>query len=494
MATLLSTRRLVKATPFEAVLHGLAPDGGLYMPLEIPKFGDEELKELIGLPYPALAARIVGAYFDEIPKHEMLRMCEIAYSSFSAKDVVPLTMIDMDTFALELFHGPTLAFKDVALQLLPLLLAYSAKVTHTAQKVLILVATSGDTGKAALCGFADKEDTAICVFYPELGVSDAQKLQMQTQQGQNVGVFAVQGNFDDCQRGVKVLMGDEDFLNALHQKGYTLSSANSINFGRLVPQVAYYFAAYAQLCQKGIVKFGEAINFTVPTGNFGNILAGYMAKRMGLPINKLIGASNCNNVLDIFYNTNVYKSGLALTPTTSPSMDILISSNLERLLYLLSGNDGERVNDWMRLQREGKDFDVGEDVQKKLHEDFLWGWADDDEVDKTIQETFAAHNMLLDPHSAVGMNVTQKLRQSGFVQEKTVLLCTASPFKFASDVRHAVENKKSDAKSDVYALAALLGIEPPKGITELFEAKVLHDTTLKPEEMKQAVLDRLQTL
>ncbi len=490
---LVSTRRGVSATPFEAVLRGLAPDGGLFFPAHIPKFGSDELKQLMQLPYAALAARVLGVYFDDIPAFDMQRMCETAYASFSAADVVPLKAIDYDTFALELFHGPTLAFKDIALQLLPLLLAYSAQVTKTAQKVLILVATSGDTGKAALCGFADKKDTAICVFYPESGVSDAQKLQMQTQQGQNVGVFAVQGNFDDCQRGVKNLMGDDDFLKSLHQKGFTLSSANSINFGRLVPQIVYYFAAYAALCKNGSIAFGEKINFTVPTGNFGNILAGYMAKQMGLPIEKLIGASNKNNVLDIFYRTGVYRADLSLHQTTSPSMDILISSNLERLLFAISGNNGDSIAQWMELQHEGKNFEVGEDVKRKLHEDFLWGWADDEEGNGTIKQTFLSHRMLLDPHSAVGMNVTRKLQRDGKLQGKTVLLCTASPFKFASDVRFALTGEKYDAKSDVYALANSMGIEPPSAITGLFDAKVLHDATLSTEQMKAAVLEKLDT-
>jgi len=491
---LISTRQGVEASPCQAVLRGLAPDGGLFVPEAIPHFSKEELTGLLKLPYPALAARVIGAFFDEIPSGTLLEMCEEAYASFAAEDVVPLRPIGDDTFALELFHGPTLAFKDVALQLLPLLLAYSAQHTKTAQKVLILVATSGDTGKAALCGFADKKDTAICVFYPESGVSDAQKLQMQTQQGNNVGVFAVKGNFDDCQRGVKRLMGDGDFVNTLCQKGYVLSSANSINFGRLVPQIAYYFKAYADLVHKGEVPFGDSVHFTVPTGNFGNILAGWMAKQMGLPVGKLIGASNRNHVLDIFYRTGVYKAGLTLVPTTSPSMDILISSNLERLLFALSGNDGERVQDWMQSQKEGRDFEVGDDVKKRLKEDFLWGWADDGEAGLEIKETFEQSGVLLDPHSAVGAKVTKELRQKGDLFGKTVLLCTASPYKFASDVRMAVCGEKADVKSDVNALSELLGQEPPKGITDLFDAKVLHDETLEAEDMKQAVLHRIEAL
>ncbi len=488
---LTSTRQGFVATPFEAVLRGLAPDGGLYVPQTMPVFTNQALCEMVSLPYPELAARVIGAFFDDIPKEGMLGMAQAAYASFSAEDVVPLHPIDENTFALELFHGPTLAFKDVALQMLPLLMAYSARETGLARKVLILVATSGDTGKAALCGFADKKDTAIVVFYPETGVSEAQKLQMQTQTGGNIGVFALKGNFDDCQRGVKTLMGDVEFIKTLDENGYVLSSANSINFGRLVPQIAYYFYAYATLCRTNKIALGERINFTVPTGNFGNILAGWMAKQMGLPVCKLIGASNRNRVLSEFYRTGVYKAGLKLYATSSPSMDILVSSNLERLLFSLCGNDEKRVLGWMQSQREKQDFNVGEDVIKRLHEEFLWGWADDDVVANTIRQTYEANGILLDPHAAVGMRVTREQQQSGVIEGKTVLLCTASPYKFASDVLCALGGDGTDAKSDVMALSALTGTTPPKSITDLFDAPIRHNASLGQEEMKQAVLQSI---
>jgi threonine synthase len=488
---LVSTRTGAAASPLEAVLRGIAPDGGLYMPEKLPRFSAREIKDMAALPYPALAARVIGAFFDEIPPADMLKMCTEAYAGFDAQGVAPLAGLDGDTYALELFHGPTLAFKDVALQLLPRLMAYAAQKTEAAQKVLILVATSGDTGKAALCGFADKEDTAICVFYPEHGVSDAQKLQMQTQTGRNVGVFALKGNFDDCQRGVKALMGDAAFCRALGERGYTLSSANSINFGRLVPQIAYYFSAYAALFAAGRIAFGDTINFAVPTGNFGNILAGWMAKRMGLPVGKLVGASNRNHVLDHFYRTGVYGAGLTLHPTTSPSMDILVSSNLERLLFALCGHDGARVSQWMQRQREGLDFSVGEDVMARMHEDFLWGWADDGEAAQAILANRDANGTILDPHTAVGMHVTREMQRRGALGGPTVLLCTASPYKFAADVLRALGETPTGAAHDVYALAARKGEQPPRAITELFDAAVCHDATLAPQDMAQAVLARL---
>lgn len=488
---LISTRDGALASPFEAVLRGLAPDGGLYVPARMPVFDEKDLREFLSLTYPALSARIIGSFFDEIPQKDMLSLAQTAYASFDTPDVAPLVPIDQNTVALELFHGPTLAFKDVALQMLPLLLAYSAKQTVTAKKVLILVATSGDTGKAALCGFADKQDTAIVVFYPEDGVSAAQKLQMQTQDGDNVGVFAVSGNFDDCQRGVKALMGDGDFLAALDQNGYNLSSANSINFGRLVPQIAYYFSAYAALCRTKEIECGEAINFAVPTGNFGNILAGWMAKRMGLPVRKLVGASNRNNVLDEFYHTGVYKAGLTLHATSSPSMDILVSSNLERLLFSLSNNDGARVLGWMKSQRENKNFDVGKDVLARLHDEFLWGWADDAAVADTIRETHENDGVLLDPHAAVGMRILRDKQQTGELKGKTVLLCTASPYKFASDVLRALGGQSKDAKADVAALSRMTHTTPPQAITALFDAPIRHDVSLRQEDMKQAVLQSI---
>ncbi len=267
-----------------------------------------------------------------------------------------------------------------------------------------------------------------------------------------------------------------------------MSSANSINFGRLVPQIAYYFFAYAALCRQKRIELGERINFTVPTGNFGNILAGWMAKRMGLPVCKLIGASNRNHVLFDFYTTGAYKAGLKLHATTSPSMDILISSNLERLLFALSGNDSNRVLGWMQSQREKQDFNVGEDVLSRLHEEFLWGWADDETVAHTIRKTHETKGVLLDPHTAVGMRVTEELRQSGAIQGKTVLLCTASPYKFASDVFRALGGKSTGAREDVEALSVLTRTLPPKGIADLFEAPILHDVSLAQEDMKQAVL------
>ena len=486
---LVSTRKGLAATPFAAVLCGLAQDGGLFVPQSFPTLAKKQWAGFAGKPYHEISAAVLGQFFD-IPQQTLLQMTKQAYASFADAKTVPLTHVHGDVYTLELFHGPTCAFKDVALQMLPLLLAYSAKQTGAAERVLILVATSGDTGKAALCGFADKPDTAISVFYPNDGVSAAQRLQMATQTGENVAVFAVEGDFDACQRAVKTLMGDAAFAAAAKQAGYTLSSANSINFGRLAPQIAYYFAAYAQLMEQGRIAAGDPVDFAVPTGNFGNILAGWYAKQMGLPVRALIGASNQNNVLARFFDTGVYDAGKTLYKTTSPSMDILISSNLERLLFELCGRDGARVQQWMQKQKQGEPFAVGTEVMQRMHADFAWGWADDAAVAQTILRVYHEDGVLLDPHTAVSMQVVDRRKPDGV---PVVVLSTASPFKFAADVLEALQQTPSgQVQADTEALAALCGRAVPAPIAALFSQPILHETVLKADALKQSVLQFVQ--
>jgi threonine synthase len=420
-----------------------------------------------------------------MPKQEMQKLTGLAYSSFSAEETVPVKKLDNRLFAMELFHGPTLAFKDVALQMLPFLMEYSSKSTGTGEKILILVATSGDTGKAALEGFADKPGCSIAVFYPDGGVSSAQRLQMATQKGQNVLVTAVKGNFDDCQRGVKVLMADSDFIESVKTRGYTISSANSINFGRLAPQIAYYFWAYANLLNTGEITLGEPVDFVVPTGNFGNILAAYYAGRMGLPIGKLVCASNKNNVLADFFNSGVYDSNRKLYKTQSPSMDILVSSNLERLLFEAVNRDAAKINEYMQNLSENSHYNIESGVKSALGEAFYAGYADDDAGAAEIKYCFEQHGYVLDTHSAIGMAVYRQYQKSGG-SNKCVLACTASPYKFAESVIKALGH---DPGQDAAAtLSRVTGMPIPKAISELYNKPVLHTNKAEPGGMKAAVL------
>ena len=391
-----------------AVLRGIAPDGGLFVPASFPALG--EIDSLTGFSYPALAAHVLGLYFDNVDV--LGTLTEAAYKSFDDAQVVPVKKIAEGEFVLELWHGPTLAFKDMALSILPRLMSVAMK--DAADKdVLILVATSGDTGKAALEGFCDVPGTRIVVFYPNEGVSDMQRLQMVTQEGDNTHVVAVRGNFDDAQNGVKAIFADTAFADIISRKGYTLSSANSINFGRLAPQIAYYIWAYTQLLGRGEISGGEAINFVVPTGNFGNILAAYYAKQMGLPIGKLICASNKNNVLTDFFKKGEYTLKRDFYKTMSPSMDILISSNLERLLFELVGRDAGAVGDMMKRLNDDGAYAIGGAAKEALSADFYADWCSEEETMASIKDTFDKHGYLLDTHTAVAVGVYEKYKQTG---------------------------------------------------------------------------------
>ena len=432
-----STReKNLRVSGAKAIAQGLSEDGGLFLPESVPTLSDKEMRALCDMNYRERAVDIMSRYLDDFSREELEGFTASAYAeNFDHAGIAPLKMLGEKTAMLELWHGPTCAFKDMALQILPYLLTASLKKIGEEKRVCILVATSGDTGKAALDGFADVDGTAIVVFYPRDGVSDVQKLQMTTQEGKNLHVCAVNGNFDDTQTGVKTIFNDRDFAEKLAEKGVILSSANSINWGRLLPQIVYYFSAYCDYVSAGKLNFGEELDFCVPTGNFGDILAGWYAKKMGLPIRRLICASNSNRVLTDFLETGVYDKNREFFTTASPSMDILISSNLERLLAMLT--DDKSVCGWMdNLKTEGK-YDVGERVLSLLKAEFTGGCCNDNEAKKAIAEVFAEKAYLMDTHTAVAYKVLEDLRAKGD-EFPTVIVSTASPYKFCDSVLDAL--------------------------------------------------------
>lgn len=483
----------------QAIVQGISAEGGLFVPESFPQLSLDEIVKFASGSYADCAARVMGLYLTDFSAEELQRMAHDAYASFSSADVVPLVQLNDGEAVLELFRGPTLAFKDVALQMLPRLMSASIQKTGAKHKVLILVATSGDTGKAALEGFRDVPGTAILVFFPLDGVSDMQKLQMLTQRGDNVAVCAVKGNFDDAQTGVKRLFADDGVREMLAQTGYQLSSANSINWGRLVPQIAYYFWAYAKLVQGGGVKAGDPVDFVVPTGNFGDILAGYYAKRMGLPVRRLVCASNDNKVLSDFFATGVYDRRREFYKTESPSMDILISSNLERLLFEMSGRDAAKVAQWMQDLTSQGYYDVGAEVLKALGTDFAAGWCTGDEAKQALNGVFDRFGYVMDTHTAVAQCVTEKLHKDG---APAIVLSTASPFKFPQSVLSAIRpgEEHKDAFEAANALAkvqaAACGKEAkdclPAQIAELSVLPVRHDAVCEKDNMEQALFDAVK--
>ena len=469
----------------EAIIQGLAADGGLFVPDEIPQIDESFLADLQPLTYEERAGKILGLFLTDYTTEEIQSCVEKAYGQgkFDAAMRAPVTIFD-DVSVLELWHGPTSAFKDMALQLLPQLMSTALKKTGEKDEVLILVATSGDTGKAALEGFRDVPQIRIMVFYPQGGVSRIQQLQMLTQEGSNVNVTAVTGNFDDAQSGVKRIFGDKDFNEALAAKGIRLSSANSINWGRLVPQIVYYFYAYFRLAEQGAVEWGKPVDFCVPTGNFGDILAGYYAKQMGLPVGRLVCASNKNNVLTDFLRTGTYDARRTFYKTTSPSMDILISSNLERLLYHVSGSS-EKVAGWMQeLSATGK-YTVDAETLAKIQQSFAAGYADDADGAAEIKARFDGDHYLCDTHTAVAFRVAETRRTDA----PMVVLSTASPFKFPRDVLTALGGEAP--ASDFAAMAALTaetGAEAPASLRELDKLEVRFKTVLQPADIRTAAL------
>ena len=470
-----------------AIIQGLAKDGGLFVPDHFPKL-EISLEECAKLNYKELAYEVMKLFLTDFSEEE-LRLCiERAYDEkFDTEEIAPMAEVDK-AYYLELFHGATIAFKDMALSILPHLMTTAAKKNNVEQEIVILTATSGDTGKAALAGFAGVEGTRIVVFYPKNGVSAIQEKQMVTQKGNNVKVIGITGNFDDAQTGVKNIFGDKEMAEELAKAGFVFSSANSINIGRLVPQVVYYVYAYATLVKEGRIKAGEPMNVTVPTGNFGNILAGYYAKQIGVPINKLICASNENKVLFDFFETGCYDRNRDFILTTSPSMDILISSNLERLIYLIAGSDADKNRDLMQsLSTTGK-YIIDDEMKKRLG-DFEGGFASEAEVAETIRRVYDKTGYVMDTHTAVAATVYDRYRKETADETPTVIVSTASPFKFTRSVMEAVVGDV-EGKLDfelIDRLSEVANVSIPNAIEEIRTAAVLHDTVCDKEDMKAQV-------
>ncbi len=492
-----STRGGACVTASQSVLWGLAQDGGLYVPSMFPQISSDRLNAFLRDSYQQRAARILRSFLEDYSIAEIESAVNSAYSSASFDDpaIAPIRPLDEKTYVLELFHGPTLAFKDIALKLLPLLISLAAKKNDEKREVSILVATSGDTGKAALEGFKDVPGTSCTVFYPYGGVSPIQQLQMTTTGGLNTHVIGVLGNFDDTQSGVKKLFTSQSFHERMDALGKLPSSANSINFGRLVPQIVYYFTAYTDLVQSGALRMGNPLNFVVPTGNFGDILAGYYAKRMGLPVGRLICASNRNNVLTDFFTDGIYYTHRAFFQTMSPSMDILISSNLERLLYESADRDPELVRTWMEQLGECGSFSVGAQRQRELQDTFWAGFADDAMTGQEIRRVYDRKRYLLDPHSAVASHVLENYRAATNDHSPSVLVSTASPYKFSEYVLASLWGQKYvgslDAFDCAFKLQDLSKVPIPGPIVELQGQPVRHQTVCGKEDMEAALLTEL---
>ena len=470
-----------------AIKTGLASDGGLYMPEEIPTLTEDELAALCALSYPERAAAVLYKFLDGFEYEELLEDAEAAYSPEKFKpSLTPITNLGGGEYMLELWHGPTCAFKDMALQLMPRLFVRSQRKCGENRKALILVATSGDTGKAALEGYRDVPGTLVKVFFPVDGVSEVQKRQMQTQEGDNLSVDGIRGNFDDAQSGVKALFADGELREELDRMGIFLSSANSINWGRLVPQIVYYISAYCDLLRDGAIRMGELVDVTVPTGNFGNILACYIAKKMGLPIGRLVCASNRNDVLTEFFRTGTYNRCRPFHTTTSPSMDILISSNLERLLYMTLG--AEKTAEYMKRLAEDGAYTLRDEDFSAVGRDFSAYSCDEEECARTVREIFQNKNCLIDTHTAVAVNCSHKYMNENKAERKMLAVSTASPYKFARDVYRAVYG--SDVGDSVGALAALSSrssVPVPEPLSALEGRPINHGRTIDKQDMKSAV-------
>ncbi|MBQ7778523.1 MAG: threonine synthase [Oscillibacter sp.] len=478
----------------EAIKMGLSRDGGLLTPVEIPQIDEAFLNELVNARYQERTARVMGLFLTDYSIGELLRFAENAYGpeKFDTEAVAPVRTVDDKTHCLELWHGPTSAFKDMALQMLPQLLSAALGKTGEDKTVCILVATSGDTGKAAMEGFADVPQTKIMVFYPKDGVSAVQEAQMVTQEGANVGVCAVVGNFDDAQSGVKRIFSDEAIRETLAQRGYVLSSANSINWGRILPQVVYYISAYCDLLRDGKIAMGQKVNFCVPTGNFGDILAAYYAKRMGLPVGKLICASNRNDVLTDFLRTGVYDRNRTFHTTMSPSMDILISSNLERLLFDLSGENDAEIRGYMSaLSAEGK-YEVSGAIKAQLAEQYWGGFCDEAGTAATIADYYNNKGYLIDTHTAVAVNVMEQYRAATGDETVTVFVSTASPYKFCDHVLTSVGHQPvGDGVDLLDQLHEVSGVAVPRRLAELRGKERRFDLDCQKLEMENVVLEFL---
>ena len=474
-------------TASQAILKGLAEDGGLFVPTSIPSL-DKSFTDIAKLNYQETAYEVMKKFFTDFTEEELKNCITKAYDDkFDTKEIAPLVEKD-GTYYLELFHGATIAFKDMALSILPHLLTTSAQKNHITNEIVILTATSGDTGKAALAGFADVEGTSIIVFYPKNGVSRIQERQMVTQKGKNTKVVGITGNFDDAQSGVKAMFNNKELAKTMAEKGYQFSSANSINIGRLVPQVVYYVYSYTRLLGQGVVQEGEPVNFVVPTGNFGNILAAYYAKNMGVPVGKLICASNENKVLFDFFETGVYDKNRDFILTTSPSMDILISSNLERLIFKIAGEDAKATADMMNsLATDGK-YEVTDEMKAQL-KDFVGGWASEKECAAEIKRIYDKTGYVMDTHTAVASAVYHAYKEKTGDTAKTIIASTASPYKFGTSVMGAIDEKYKgmDDFALIDELEKVSGTKVPKAVEEIRSAPVLHDTVCETEDMQKTV-------
>lgn len=472
-----------------AIKTGLAPDGGLFMPEKIPEIDESFIRELMPLSYVERAARVLSLFLTDFSYDELLCDATDAYSGgkFSPAQA-PVTPLSGGRFMLELWHGPTSAFKDMALQIMPRLFVRAIKKCGECREALILVATSGDTGKAALEGYRDVENTKIKVFYPIDGVSRVQKMQMQSQAGNNLSVVGIEGNFDDAQNGVKRIFADEEMASRLNEGGVFLSSANSINWGRLVPQVVYYISAYCDMCISGAVKLGDDIDVCVPTGNFGNIFAAFIAKLMGLPIGRLVCASNKNNVLTDFFKTGVYDRNRMFHTTMSPSMDILISSNLERLLYTLLGT--EKTAGYMRSLAECGRYELSADDLSKISESFVGYYTDEEDCSRTVREVYEKENRLIDTHTAVAVSAACRYMNDCKATSPMLIVSTASAYKFASDVLFSLTGKRPE--NDLDALRMLhehTGVEIPLPLSEIPSKIPRFTEVIDPNKMSESVLD-----
>ena len=477
----------VKVTASQAILKGLAPDGGLFVPESIPSF-DKSLEELSKMSYKEVAYEVMKLMLDDFTEEELKACIDKAYDEKFDTDVIaPLVKAD-GAYYLELFHGATIAFKDMALSILPHLLITSAKKNDVHNEIVILTATSGDTGKAALAGFADVKGTRIIVFYPKNGVSPIQEKQMVTQKGDNTYVIGIKGNFDDAQTGVKKIFGDKELEKEMAEAGFQFSSANSINIGRLVPQIVYYVYAYTRLLADGEIKAGDKINAVVPTGNFGNILAAFYAKNMGLPINKLICASNENKVLYDFFTTGEYDRNREFVLTTSPSMDILISSNLERLIYRIAGNSAKKNSELMESLKNTGKYEITPEMKAQLS-DFYGNYATEAEDAATIKKLYEDTGYVIDTHTAVAATVYEKYKKETGDDTVTVIASTASSYKFTRSVMDAIDSKY-DSMTDfelVDELSKISNVAVPQAIEDIRTAPVLHDTVCEVNEMSSSV-------
>ncbi|MDD4494255.1 MAG: threonine synthase [Eubacteriales bacterium] len=494
----ISTRgETVPFTSAEAIKRGIAPDGGLFVPETLFNISIGDIKELVDKNYAQRAAEILTRFLDDYTQDEIEYCVNAAYNSNNFDDtaIAPVRILSDQLIIQELWHGPTSAFKYIALQIMPHLLVKAVEKSSEKDEIVILVATSGDTGKAALEGFKNVKGTRIIVFYPESGVSEVQKMQMVTQEGDNVVAIGVRGNFDDAQSGVKAIFADSDMAERLSANGFRFSSANSINWGRLVPQIAYYFSAYADLVSSNEITLGDKINFVVPTGNFGNILAAYYAQRIGLPINKLICASNENNVLTEFIITGHYNRNRRFTATISPSMDILISSNLERLLFEVTDHNAEKVSAWMKELKEEGSYSVDADTHERVKSLFWSNYSTENETLETIKSVYDQFNYVIDTHTAVGIDVYDKYVISTGDLTKTVAVSTASPFKFNKSVAGAILGKEMAEKYNEFELLDILAnkcnLTVPSGLRNLSDREVIHKSVTEKNGMKDQIIKLL---